>query len=262
MTVTTLLLSIALAAGAGLGGWLTGLPWGAPGPDGKTVARRRGLLLATTGVGAGFWVVLALGFRLHGQAAPPPLEAGLLPAAAMLAVSLACAVRWLWRRRGAIGIGRRPSPRRVAAGRETLPQRLAALDADPRRRPYADRLRRGDVFWTGERIDYDLDPAATACCPHLAPLEASMRRAGIDVRRVGDGSARAACRLDAPALALPIGVAFEAVVLSDRRAVDGYAARLRCAACASTLEVLHVDEAPEGTPWFPAPTVPRRDPKG
>ncbi len=184
-------------------------------------ARQRGLLMAIAGVGAGFWVGIALGFRLHGQVAPAPLDAGLPLAAAVLVLTLAAGARWLWRRR--------PRPLRP-----------------PDRAPAG-----GGVSWSGGAPGDDA-PAA-GCCDHLAPLVARMRQAGVAVRPHGPGTAHAACRVDAAAQGLPATVVSEEIVLQERSSCDGYAARLRCTACESTLWVLHPAESPPGAAWFPGP---------
>lgn len=186
-------------------------------------ARQRGLLMAIAGIGAGFWVGIALGFRLHGQAAPAPLDAGLPLAAAVLALTVAAGLRWLWRRR-------------------------------PRPRAQPVRAVPGGVSWSGGA----LDATASACCRHLAPLVVAMREAGIGVRPYGPRSARAECLVDVAALRVPAEVVAEQLVRQERSADDGRAARLRCTACESTLWVLHPAEAPSTAAWYPAPPASAR----
>lgn len=57
--------------------------------------RQRGVLLTMAGVLAGFWVVIGLGFRLNGQAAPAIIDTGLVPAALVLLVVLALGLKAL-----------------------------------------------------------------------------------------------------------------------------------------------------------------------
>lgn len=192
-------------------------------------AARRGLLTAVAGVGAGFWVVIGAGFRLHDQPAPPPLDAGFWPAVVVLVVTLALGVRWLWRRRGAVTM------RRVSPG------------VHGARGAGSERGEGGGVFWSGPAAD------AVACCTHLAPVVTAMRAAGIDVRPHGPGVARAACLVDLSAMALPAGIVAEQLVIQERTACDGHASRLRCTSCGSQLWVLDPTEAPRGAAWFPAP---------
>lgn len=190
---------------------------------------RRGELTAVAGVGAGFWVVIGAGFHLHGQPAPPPLDAGFWPAVVVLVLTLALGVRWLWLRRGAVTM------RRVSPGA------LGELGSG------SEPGEGGGIRWSGEAVD------AIACCTHLAPVEVAMRRAGIDVRHSGRGSAHAACLVDLSALTLPAVVVAEHLVLQERSPCDGHASRLRCTSCGSQLWVLNPAEAPSGAAWFPAP---------
>lgn len=190
---------------------------------------RRGMLTAVAGVGAGFWVVIGAGFRLHDQPAPPPLDAGLWPAVVVLVVTLSLGVRWLWRRRAA-GTMRRVSPR-----------------AHGIRGAGSERWEGGGITWSGAAAD------AAACCTHLAAVETAMRAAGIDVRPHGPGSARAACLVDLSALTLPAGIVAEQLVIQERSPCDGHVSRLRCTSCGSQLWVLDPTEAPRGAAWFPGP---------
>lgn len=132
---------------------------------------------------------------------------------------------------------------------------IAAIAADPRRRRYFEMIQAGDVFWTPSRIEYDLDPAATTCCVHLAPIEAAMRAAGLRVRLDAAGSARAECRIDAQTLAqrfaLPDCVKYEELIAYDRSVEDPPQARVLCTACASRIWVVHPREASPNTPVFP-----------
>jgi len=225
-----------------------------------TWAERRAVLIIAAGVGAGFWVVIALGFRLHDQPAPGGLDAGLLPAAIVLIVAVAMGVRRIWRNRvtglPSISIGRivRTSREQSRAMTERKAW-LAAVAADPQRRRYAALIEAGDVFWSPDRVEYDLDPTATTCCEHLAPLESAMRRAGLQVRLDAAGSARAECRIDVPALAehfiLPKSVKYEEVAAYDRSLEDPPQARLFCSACQSRIWVVHPRVAATTTQSFP-----------
>lgn len=279
-----------LLVGAALGRWRRGVPAPAPGPVGAAPAPvpgpagaapapaagpapaaaptpspraaprttphpQRGLLWVMAGVAAGFWVALAVGFRWHGQVAPAPLDAGLWPAAAVLLFALvrgAKALRHL-PLRSAHGVygGRAPRHSNWAQQHQHW---LATLRADPLRRVYAERIAAGDSFWTPDRIEYDLDPAATACCTHLAPIEHRMRAEGLVVRLQGGQGVQAHCRLAAAALPLPPEVVYEEPQAHDRSLEDPPVARLRCTTCPSTLWVRHAREAPDAPVW-PGPAA-------
>ena len=191
-------------------------------------------LFAAAGVASGFWVVIALGFRLHGQSAPAGLDQGLIPAVLVLIATVSLGLRAVWRHRG----WRVPvfSARREAREQaEAVAKRqawLAAMAADPRRQRYAAMVEAGDNFWTPERVEYDLDPHATACCEHFAPIESAMRAAGLKVRLGGPSTVSAECVVDPDALAqkfpLPEGIGYQEWYSRDRSGDDPPHALLFC----------------------------------
>jgi hypothetical protein len=205
-----------------------------PPPPIHASGKQRGVLLAMAGVPAGFWVMLAVGFRINDQPAPSGLDSGLMLASLVLVTTLIVGVRYVWQNRGT---STRPfsfsvpgaAPRRSDAMAERRAW-LATLAADPHRQRYAAMIDAGDSFWTPDRIDYDLDPHATTCCQHLAPIESAMRAAGLSVRMDAVGSASAGCRIDADVLArefsLAPTVAYEERVAYDRSLEDPQQARL------------------------------------
>jgi hypothetical protein len=220
--------------------------------------RYRAFALAATFVAAGFWVVLAIGFRLHDQRAPGGLDEGLIPALTALIITTTLGLRALWLNRSKATpsiqiptLTRKPSVE--------MAERLAWIERmklDPRRRRYAEMIETGDSFWSPDRVEYDLDAEATTCCAHLAPIESAMRHAGINVRLSMPGTVDAACAIDSARLSrefnLTDSVKYEELVVYDRSLEDPPQARLTCSACNSRIWVVHPSQADVHTAVFPA----------
>ena len=121
---------------------------------------------------------------------------------------------------------------------------------------YAAMVEAGDNFWTPERVEYDLDPHATACCEHFAPIESAMRAAGLKVRLGGPSTVSAECVVDPEALAqkfpLPEGIGYQEWYSRDRSGDDPPHALLFCPTHHSRVWVVHAREASPGTPTFPS----------
>jgi hypothetical protein len=221
-------------------------------------ASQRAALFAAAGVASGFWVVIALGFRLHGQPAPAGLDQGLIPAVLVFIATVSLGLHAIWRRRGwrVPVFSARNEAREQAEAMAKRQAWLAAMAADPRRQRYATMIEAGDNFWTPERVDYDLDPHATACCEHFAPIESAMRAAGLKVRLAGPSTVSAECVVDPDALArkfsLPEGIGFQEWYSRDRSGDDPPHALLFCAPHYSRVWVVHAREAAPGTPVFPS----------
>ena len=186
-------------------------------------AQHFGVFIGAAGILSGFWVAIALGFRLHDQPIPVELRGGLLPAALVLIATVTIGLRALWQRRS---IRVRNEQRDIVAEHNA---RVAA---------------------------YESDPHAIACCEHLAPIESAMRRAGLRVQPGGQGSAGVNCCIDMDALArqftVPESVQYHELYSPDRSGLDPPHATLYCTACQSRLWLVHVREARPGTPTFPA----------
>jgi hypothetical protein len=218
----------------------------------------RSLLVVAAGVASGFWVFIAVGFRLDGQRAPMGLDAGLLPAALVLIATLVLGVRRVWPsvRDGVESMSLRWSARRQLSRKMAQYHAWAAtLALDPKRKRYADMIAAGDYFWTPERVEYDLDPRATTCCPHVAPIESAMRAEGLEVQLHTSGFATAACTIDAETLAkrfsLPDGVGYMEIPTYDRSDEPIPMAIVGCRACGSHVGVEHASRASADTPVFP-----------
>lgn len=219
-----------------------------------------GLLLAMAGVGAGFVVLLGLGFRIAGTPAPAPLPSLFAPACVVFVLVIAYAAAGL-RRAGV----RLPRPRLVLFERRARQRarkaaeteravRRARLLADPLRAPYVVRMDAGEP-WSDAQIDYDLQPSLTVTCVHLRGVEAAMRAAGISLRMLHGRQVMARCVVDDARLrthfALAEGVTYREFEAYDRSHEDPPMAHIDCAACASRIEVSHPRAAWPGTPRFP-----------
>lgn len=220
---------------------------------------QRGLLVTMAGVASAFWVVIAVGFRLSNQRAPAELNAGLLPAFLMLLTALAYGVCQTWRSRGLFTPAPHAFmhiPRPASKAMAEYTSWRVAMANDPRRQRYAVMLDAGDVFWTPDRVEYDLNPRATTCCVHLAPIELTMRECGVRVKLDSIRSVRAECRIDAVLLpkcfVLPACIVYEELHAYDRSMEDPPSAVLSCTACGSRAWVVHPSEAESDTPVFPA----------
>lgn len=164
-----------------------------------------------------FGLVLGLGFELNEGWQPGMVS---LPSGALLLVS-AISLVWLLRRQGALNI------------RSPLRRRPPPIAVDPVYAAYA------------------ADPAATATCEHLRPIEAAMRQAGIRVDLRSPGIVSAWCRLDTGRLTLPPPLIYDPDLPGDRYGEPGYAL-LRCPEHHSSIGLEHPVAAPRGTPVFPA----------
>jgi hypothetical protein len=222
------------------------------------LSRRRGVLLMAAGVLAGFWVMLGVGFWLDERYEAPASVSALFPVAlVVLIVALAAAARYVWSHPNEF------VPRFSSIGRLSLwPSKdmarrrswIASMAADPRRRRYAEMIEAGDSFWTPERVQYDLDPRATATCAHLSPVESAMRAAGVEVRMSGANSVYAKCIVDGEAFArqfvLSEGKGYQELQSFDRGGEE-LSALVTCDSCRSYIWVLHPKVAATGTPVFP-----------
>ena len=229
------LLIPALLLGMGLrygGQWLRHNPF-----KGKSA-----LLLMVAGVGAGFVVVIRLGFWMHDQQAPRELSDGLVAGSVALLVYLMIAAIWqFWARRTAA----RPAivlPLAVVARAPVAKASFKTANPAPGPRPLPPRA------W--------IDPRTLASCAHLAPIEQAMRADGIQMRDSRPQFVSADCRISQPHLIDEFGADIAALYDErhdiDRSYLDPKTAFFHCQPCRSTLIVVHPDEAREQTPWFPA----------
>jgi hypothetical protein len=190
-------------------------------------AQHRGLLIGTAGFGAAAWIALTLGFRLNEDYIPVELERGFVAAAAVLIASVSWGLRAVWQQR-----------RRVRAYEQR------------------DLVAEHEAFLAAKAPKYDLDPQATACCEHLAPIESAMRTSGVKMRLAGLRAVKAECCVDAEALArtfaLPESVAYQEWYGRDRLPEDPPASLVYCEKCPSHLWVLHASERRPDTPTFPS----------
>lgn len=217
--------------------------------------QRRWFLVAASPL-AIFWVVITIGFWINEPHTPGLLVAGFVPALAIVIVASWSAVRhvkdnWTMPSFSLESALRNARERRRWKAEHTA--WLAKLAADPQRKRYYAMIQAGDLFWTPDRVEYDLDPRATACCKHLAPIEGAMREAGINVKLSGYEYVIADCRIDTARLKQRFRfmepATYQEVMMYDRGAEDPVA-QLVCD-CRSAITVLHPRQMREGAPVFP-----------
>jgi hypothetical protein len=231
--------------------------------DSPPALKTRRVLLMAGGVLSSFWVMLGIGFWLDDRYEAPAVVTALFPVALLLLiVALAAAARYVWThphefvpRFSSIGSVSLWPSKAMAERRKWI----ASMAADPRRRRYAEMIEAGDWFWTPERVEYDLDPHATATCLHLKPVESAMRAAGVEVRMSGVNSVYAKCIVDSESFArqfvLPEGTGYQELQTFDRGGEE-LSAVVTCDSCRSYIWVLHPKVAAAGTAIFPQATLP------
>ncbi|MBK9654520.1 MAG: hypothetical protein IPO66_03255 [Rhodanobacteraceae bacterium] len=229
LLIPALLLGVALRYG---GQWLRRNPF-----KGKSA-----LLLVIAGVGAGFVVVIRVGFLIHDQTPPRELSDGLVAGAAALLVYLmvAAIVHW-WPRKPAARTAS-ALPQAAVATAVAVKGPFETANPTPLPRPLPPRA------W--------VNPRTLASCVHLVPLEQAMAGDGITMRVSRPLFVSANCRISQPHLIDEFGADIAAMYDErheiDRSYLDPKTAFFHCAACTSTLMVVHPEEARDATPWFPA----------
>ncbi len=224
-----------------------------------------GVLVAMTGVGSGFIVVIGAGFRINNQQAPAPLDALFYPALVVLLVVVGYGLRRLFAggtsdvRKLLTGSRltwskRHELTRQREAYAEERRRRIIALAENPATRKYATLMEKGEA-WNDAQIAYDQDLNKTATCIHLTPIERAMREAALDVRLLTGANVKSPCLIDEPQLARKFAplmpVRYIEFMSGERSIEDAPHAALTCAVCGSTISVLHRAEATLHTPLFP-----------
>jgi hypothetical protein len=215
----------------------------------------KGVLLAMLVVAAGFVLVLAIGFRLSGQAARGAIDAG-MPAAAIIFILAIIA--------GGVALARRhPQPDQrerggsppIPAWRQHRDKRIAELSMDPIKQKYIPLVEGGEA-WSDDQIAYNEAPDMTVTCPHLQPIERDLRRTKIKMRRASSISVGAKCRIDEAAVRQHYNLAPPAYYVEDyqgdRSAQDYPVAYFHCRDCHSSISVLHPDQVRADTLTFPS----------
>ena len=201
---------------------------------------------------------MGVGFWLDDRYEAPAVVTAFFPVALIvLVVALAAGARYVWTHRdefvprfspiGSISLW----PSKELARRRKW---IGSMAADPRLRRYAEMIEAGDYFWTPERVAYDLDPHATATCTHLAPIESTMRAAGIEVRMSSANHVYATCVVDANALAKTFTLTEDAGYREFQtfdRGGEEFSALITCDSHRSNIWVQHPRVAAAGTPLFP-----------
>lgn len=232
----------------------------------KELKNATGVLLAMLGVGSAFIVAIDGGFRINQQQAPAPLDALFYPAVAIFVLVCSYALYALLRssgtrrvvRAGGRWLDRGKLKREREFHAEERRQRLARLAADPKTHRYAELIEKGQA-WNDDQIAYDLDPARTATCVHLAAIERAMRDAGLQVKLLTGANVQSGCLIDQTELAEkfhPFEPArYVEFVAADRSLEDPPGAAIACGVCQSTIRVIHRVEANAQTPLFPSPSA-------
>jgi hypothetical protein len=212
------------------------------------------LIVIMAGVGAGFWVFIAIAFWWNRQTPPAAIISGFPLAVVVFVAAIAFGVWQIRMRRGHLAPSfsyPRLKPSEEMAQRQAW---LSSLANDPLRRQYWQLIKAGESYWTPPRVEYDLDPHATTCCRHLAPIESAMRTAGIRVRMSGVGIADAWCRVEMSALSERFDLSDKVLYLEpqdyDRSVEDPPQAYLQCSICDSRMRVANPSVSP-GAPLFP-----------
>jgi hypothetical protein len=265
-----------LGFGGLLGWWLAGRSSGSGGSGSEGGAQARipsrevspsvrapswwnpqlGLIVVMAGVGAAFWVFITIGFWWHHQTPPDPVSSGFPTAVVVFVTASAFGVWQIRMRRGHLAASFSYRPRRLKPSAEMAQRQvwLSSLANDPLRRHYWQMIHAGESYWTPARVEYDLDPHATTCCRHLAPIESAMRAVGIRVRLSGVRTADAWCRVEMSALGKRFELSEKVLYLEpkayDRSVEDPPQAYLQCSICDSRLRVAHPTVSP-GAPLFP-----------
>ena len=103
----------------------------------------------------------------------------------------------------------------------------------------------------------------TPNCIHLQPFVRVMRSAGIEVHPRYDVQAKATCRINHAEFRRVFGPTAATFYVErhniDRSYLDPKTALFWCAACRSSLGVVHPEEAVPQTPWFLALTASQRE---
>ena len=184
---------------------------------------RAGLLLVMLVVGASVVVLLRAGFWFAGQRPPAeindPFRITALLLLGFIVAFIVVAVRG-WRKR------------------PTTTQNIhAASDQQPA------------AHKSSPLVNQD------AICLHLQPIESVMRGFNINIAQQAGRDARANCQVDLVELGLVFSPTIESLYVErhdiDRSCHDPKTALFWCAACNSSLWVVHADAATEKTPWFP-----------
>jgi hypothetical protein len=226
----------------------------------KTHDRILGLLGVMACVGAGFFLVIKMGFILHDDPQPPLIASKELTAIAVLilfAGGMAATLRIIQSLREAFSTARirREAEKFASVHIEARRRRVVELAADPLRAKYAPLVERGED-WSDAHIAYYETPDRTATCPHLQSIERAMRSAGIEVRLYWESEVLAKCRIDSTVLerVFPLAppVRYAEFYHAERAPHDIPTAFLICDEHKSLIHVLHPEETGANeAPLFP-----------
>ena len=211
-------------------------------------------------VAASFFLMLKLGFVLHHDPQPAPIDSKPLTAAALLVFvagtsAAAFSALHFLRNAAANAQNKREAQANSLRHADARRLRVAELAADPARAQYAPLVERGED-WSDENIAYYENPNLTITCPHLQPIERAMRQAGIPLRRYRESDVTAECQIDLPALQQAFGIVppvrYAEFYQGERDYQDHPTAFLICDEHKSLIHTLHPDKSRRDTPQFPA----------
>lgn len=232
----------------------------APGPS-PTI----NLLGVSACVAAAMFLIIKIGFAVHRDPQPAPIDSPALTgtAAMVCIVGAALAMRYAARSGSKARAGvkaRRDAKARLAANVEARRLRVAELAADPKRARYAQLVERGED-WSDENIAYYESPDRTITCSHLEMIEGAMRSGGIQAYRYRETDVSAKCRIDYDALQRQFSiippVRYAEFLAGDAKDHELPMAFLICDEHKSMIHTIHPDEpraqeAPRFPPEAPA----------
>lgn len=138
--------------------------------------------------------------------------------------------------------------------RERKERCIARLQADPKLHRLIPLAEKGRIF-SEEQITYYTNPEMCVTCPHMRPIEAAMRAAGIEthwVNPAGQSCAiQADCRVEEKALVGRYGLPPDVIYVEHDNPHDGPEAYLWCKLCYCPIWTKHPWEARASTPRFP-----------
>ena len=232
------------------------------------IGRHARLLLILASVGAGFIVLIRIGFWLSGDRVPTEVSS-LFPEAVASLVLVVMATGMIVRRGGFARLSTSTQPPSYQATHlpsiestfprarfnETRHGRMNALHSGPFGRNPAASVELSEHM-SKAQLDYQHDPTALVTCSHLRSIERSMRDSGVAVSLDYSVHAKAQCRINHLGFTRVFGAAIAALYEErheiDRSYLDPKSAMFWCPECQSRLTVIHPETAHAQTRWFPS----------
>jgi hypothetical protein len=233
-------------------------------------ADQKGVLKAMAAVGVSFGLSVLFGSMVR-QSAPQMSDNVVAVIVLSIWVVMSFGILYVlapWKtapKRVSLPLGLEVQARDAAeAFRSAKRDRIAQLSAEPNRSQYARLMERGE-WWTDEQIAYCENPQAVATCVHLQPIERAMRSTGIVPRLLTQPwdknfaplpNISADCRINEVELKRLYpgadSIRHTTGYWPERSATDNPWAKLACAWCNSSIEVVHPEWPGRNTVWFPS----------